>query len=433
MTDTPQASAASNPQAVLLVEHYFRHEYGRLVSTLARVFGFHRVDVVEDGVQAAMMSALTAWAQNGQPADPSGWLYRAAHNQVLDALRRGAVRSKSAPALQREAEAHGESLPPDSHFPREIADDQLRMLFVCCDDAIPRESQLVIALKTLCGFSTGEIARRLFISEENVHKRLARARARLREMNVVTETPALETLRDRIENVHMVLYLLFNEGYNSADSDSLIRRELCEEAIRLCVILAEHPLVGTATTRALLALMFLHSARFDARLDGSGAMLLLEEQDRGLWDRELITIGTDWLARSAEGDTFSRYHIEAAIAAEHCFAPTFEQTNWEEIVSLYEALDRIAPSPLHVMNRAIAVAHARGAESGLEILRSVVPPAWLAGFYLWDAVLGELEKRAGNLDQARRHLQRALESAPTEPERTLLRRRLSDLRSFSAK
>ena len=299
------------------------------------------------------------------------------------------------------------------------------MLFICCDEAIPRESQLVFALKTLCGFSVPEIALRLFTSEANVYKRLARARDRLREMAPEIETPPLDTLKSRLPSVQAVLYLLFNEGYLSSHAEEAIRRELCDEAVRLATLLAEHPIGAVPETFALLALMHLHAARLGARRDATGGLLLLEEQDRSLWDRERMRIGAEWLERSATGDVFSRFHAEAGIAAEHCFAPSFEHTRWKEIADLYAMLEHIDPSPLHTMNRAVAIAEWQGPDAGLAVLEALAPPAWLAGSYLWDAVLGDLHRRAGNLESAQRHRDRALASAPTEAVRDLLRRRLA--------
>jgi RNA polymerase sigma-70 factor (ECF subfamily) len=226
-----------------------------------------------------------------------------------------------------------------------MLDDMLRMLFVCCDEAIPWESRLVLALKTLCGFSTAEIALRLFTSEANVHKRLGRARDRLRQAPPNVDAP-LGTLRSRLPDVYAVLYLLFNEGYLSAHDQHAIRRELCDEAVRLTTLLAEHPVGAVPETFALLALMHLHVARLGSRVDAMGGLLLLEEQDRSLWDRERIQLGAEWLARSAVGDVFSRFHAEAGIAAEHCFAPSFQATRWNVIADLYAMLERIAPSPL---------------------------------------------------------------------------------------
>ena len=329
--------------------------------------------------------------------------------------------------LEREAgdRAGEDGHPAPSYFADEVRDDLLRMLFVCCDDAIPRESQLVLALKTLCGFSAAEIALRLFTTEANVHKRLGRARARLREAPPDLETPPLGELRSRLPSVHAVLYLLFNEGYLSSHAEQAIRRELCDEAIRLATLLAEHPVGAVPETFALLALMHLHAARLAARLDGLGGLLLLEEQDRSLWDRERMRLGAEWLARAASGEAFSRFHAEAGIAAEHCFAPSFRETRWKEIAELYSMLERIAPSPLHTLNRAVAVAEWQGPEAGLALLQGLAPPAWLAGSYLWDAVLSDLYRRVGNLEPARQHRERALGSAPSEAVRELLRRRLA--------
>jgi RNA polymerase sigma factor (sigma-70 family) len=417
--DRPGVAAAPG-----LVEHFFRHEYGRLVALLTRKAGVRQIDRVEDAVQAALLAALTAWTAQGRPDDPGAWLYRVASNNLVGELRQTAGRLR---ILERTVDAEVESgdAPASAYFAGEVADDMLRMLFICCDDAIPRESQLVFALKTLCGFSTAEIALRLFTSEANVYKRLGRARDRLRDTSPDIQTPPLDTLRSRLSNVHAVLYLLFNEGYLAAHAEQAIRRELCDEAVRLATLLAEHSVGAVPETFALLALMHLHAARLGARSDGMGGLLLLEEQDRSLWDREQMRVGVEWLERSARGEVFTRYHAEAGIAAEHCFATSFAETRWKEIADLYAMLDRIAPSPLHTMNRAVALAEWQGPDAGLALLQALAPPAWLAGSYLWDAVLGDLHRRAGNLDIAQRHRERALASAPTAAVRDLLRRRLT--------
>jgi len=382
------------------------------------------IELVEDAVQGALLAALTAWTAHGLPDDPGAWLYRVAYNNLIGDLRRNAGRLR---ILERIADTVAESgdHPPPPYFAGEVRDDMLRLLFICCDDSIPRESRLVLAQKTLCGFSTSEIALRLFTTEANVHKRLARARDKLREAAPDTQTPPLEALQSRLPSVHAVLYLLFNEGYLSAHAEQAIRRELCDEAIRLATLLAEHPVGAVPETFALLALMQLHAARLAARVDVMGGLLLLEEQDRSLWDQERMRLGAEWLERAANGEVFSRFHAEAGIAAEHCCAPSFGQTRWKEIADLYAMLERIAPSPLNTMNRAVAVAEWQGPEAGLALLQGVVPPVWLAGSYLWDAVLGDLHRRAGNFDIAQRHRERALASAPTDAVRDLLRRRLA--------
>jgi RNA polymerase sigma factor (sigma-70 family) len=392
------------------------------VATLARVAGLHHLALAEDAVQAAFTAALETWTSRGLPEDPGAWLYRVAHNRLLGDLRRRAGRQR---ILEATGEGTEQGDPPPSHFPTEVRDDMLRMLFVCCHDAIPLESRLVLALKTLCGFDTAEIALRLFTTEANVHKRLARARERLRAVAPDIETPPLPDLRSRLPGVHAVLYLLFNEGYLAAQGEEAIRRELCEEAIRLATLLAEHPVGAVPESFALLALMHLHAARLDARVDGAGGLLLLEEQDRTRWDRDRIQLGLQWLARAASGDVFSRYHAEAGIAAEHCLAPSFRQTRWQEIAELYAMLERIAPSPLHTLNRAVATAEWRGPEAGLALLRGLEPPGWLTGSYLWEAVAADLHRRAGDLEQARSHRERALDLAPTQAIRDLLGRRLA--------
>jgi len=392
-----------------LPEHWFRRELGRLVSILSRRFGFHRIELCEDAAQTALLQATQSWSSK-LPDDPGAWLYRVAHNHVLDELRR-----------EKRDERYLADVQVD-YAQQEVQDDVLRLLFVCADPAIPPESQLVLALKTLCGFSTQEIALRLFQSEEAVHKRLQRARARLRED---AEVQSLDP--ERARSVLHMLYLLFNEGYSSAQPDRVIRRELCDEALRLALLLREDPAGALPETDALVALMCFHAARFDARVDGMGGLLLLEEQDRSRWDRDLVRRGLDHLARSARGGVFSRYHAEAGIAAEHCLAPSYAATNWAEIVRLYQVLERIAPSPLNVLNGAIALAEWKGPDAGLAAIEAIEAPSWLAGYYLWDATLGELHRRRGDRARALAHTKAALAAAPTNPEKALLERRMKEI------
>jgi RNA polymerase sigma factor (sigma-70 family) len=407
-----------------LVEHHFRHEYGRLVAVLVRRVGLQHLEAVEDAVQAALATALTAWVTDGIPDSTGAWLYRVAHNHLLGALRKEQGHQH---ILARAADERADSgdQPVAPAFAGEVRDELLRMLFVCCDETIPEESRLVLALKTLCGFSTGEIAFRLFTTEASVYKRLARARDRLRQGEVDTQTPRLEPLRSRLPGVHAVIYLLFNEGYLSMQAEHAIRAELCEEAIRLGTLLATHPVGAAPPTFALLALMHLHAARLASRQDATGGLLLLEEQDRSLWDAEHLRQGATWLARAAQGDVFTRFHAEAGIAAEHCFAPSFAETRWNEIAELHAMLERIDPSPIHRLNRAVAVAEGQGPRAGLAALDGMVPPAWLDGHYLWEAVLADLHHRAGNAAAAARHRDQALTAAPSTAVRQLLQRRLT--------
>jgi RNA polymerase sigma factor (sigma-70 family) len=406
-----------------LGEHFFRHEYGRLVAVLSRRFGVQHLEAIEDGVQSALLTALESWTAGGAPENPSAWLFRAAHNQVAGELRKQARRGRLL-ELGDAAEPGADGSAASAYLTGDVKDDLLRMLFTCCDDAIPVESQLVIALKTLCGFDVREIAERLFTSEANVYKRLGRARQRLREIPVLLDDLGSEQLTSRLPAVRAIVYLLFTEGYLSSHAETAIRRELCDEGKRLGLLLAEHPVSGTPETFALLALMHLHAARSSARQDASGGLLLLEEQDRTLWDQGEIQTGLDWLARSARGDVFSRYHAEAGIAAEHCLAPSFAETRWQRIVECYELLERLAPSALHTLNRAVATAELRGPEAGLSLLEGLEPPSWLAGSYLWAAVLADLHRRCGQHESAQRYREAALGSAPSAAVKDLLTRRL---------
>lgn len=410
-------------------EPQFRHEHGRLVAMLSRRLGLRHLQTVEDAVQSALLAAFERWTAAGRgPENPSAWLYQAALNNVLWELRQRARR-------ERLAEQHGSgeggavAEAPTASLERDVADDLLRMMFVCCDDFIPVESQLAIALRTLCGFDVREIADRLFTTEANVYKRLGRARSRLRELGSLPDDLSGEQFASRLPAVQGILYLLFTEGYLSAQADVAIRRDLCDEATRLATVLAEHPAGGTPETFALLALMHLHAARMTARQDGSGGLLLLEEQDRGLWDQREVQLGLSWLARSAAGSVFSRYHAEAGVAAEHCLAPSFERTRWDRIVDCYELLERVAPSALHTLNRAVAVAEWRGPAAGLSELEALEPPSWLAGSYMWSAVLADLHRRCGHRAEARRYREVALASAPSQTIKDLLARRLGEPRS----
>lgn len=402
---------------VELVEHFFRHESGRLIASLVRRVGLQHLEHVEDSVQAALATALTAWTAHGTPRDPSAWLFQVALRNVLATLRANRRHAD----LAASAAVNAPSPEPTVTFESEVGDELLRMMFVCCAETIPPESRLVFTLKTLCGFSTSEVAARLLTSEANVHKRLQRARDTLRELP--TEVDALETQRARLQSVQGVLYVLFNEGHLSASEPRGIRAELCDEAIRLATLLATHRFGAEPSTFALLALMHLHAARLNARVDENG-LLLLEEQDRSTWDTGHLQQGALWLSKAGEGSVLTRFHVEAGIAAEHCFAPSFAETNWRAIAASYELLERIDPSALHTANRAVAIAQIDGPAVGLALISSVVAPPSVERHFMWNAVLADLCSRAGELERARHHRTMALAAAPSEAIRVTLERRL---------
>jgi RNA polymerase sigma-70 factor (ECF subfamily) len=415
----------SEPRA--LVEHFFRHEFGRLVAVLTRSLGVRRLALVEDVVQAALVQAMETWSRRGVPDDPPGWLYRTARNLAIDALRRERVLAQALPRLADDAER--ELSPLEVHLAGEIGDDPLRLLFVCCHEAVPAESRIALALRMLCGFNTAEIARALLATEANVQKRIERARDRLRELEIDLDTPPAEQLCARLEAVLAVVYLLFSQGCYVTHGDSPIRRDLCDEARRLGRMLAAHPVGDVPAVHALLALMCFQSARFDARVALDGAIVLLEEQDRSAWNWGDVREGMASLAKSAAGDELTRYHVEAGIAWEHCRAATFADTDWQRIAELYDTLDRIAQSPLHALNRAVAEAYLHGPQAGLERLAAVPKERVPARYPGWHAVIGELHFRVGQHAAAAHAWQEALRLTTAGADQEYLRRRLAACQS----
>lgn len=409
-----------------LEEHFFRREFGRLVALLTRSLGVRRLELVEDVVQTALAQALETWARRGVPEDPAGWLYRAARNLAIDALRREQTHARALPRLADQAER--ETPPTEVRFADEIGDEPLRLLFVICHEAVPVESRVAFALRTLCGFSTAEIARGLLTTEANVQKRIERARDRLRDLNVDFDEPAAPRLGARLEAVLAVVYLLFSQGCHATHADVPIRRDLCDEARRLARTLADHPGGDVPAVHALLALMCFHAARFDARVALDGGGVLFEHQDRSAWNWSDVREGMEWLAKSAAGDELTRYHLEAGIAWEHCRAPTFADTDWRRIAESYDALDRVAPSPIHALNRAVAEVHLHGPQAGLDRLSVVAPENVPARHPGWHAVVGELHFRLGRLSAAEQAWREALRLTSAAADQVFLRRRLDELR-----
>src|SRR6516165_8501446 len=318
--------SAIQPESVApLVEHFFRHSAGRLVAVLTRIFGWQKFDLVEDMVQATLVDALQSWRLRGVPENPSAWIHRVAKNKIVDALRRDKIGQGALERWAATRPVHEEGL-DELFLDAEIEDSQLRMIFACCHPQLARENQLALTLKTLAGFGNSEIARALLVTEESIKKRLQRATRDLVDHQVTLDPPDVSHLIERLDVVHQVLYLLFNEGYSSSKGDPPIRGDLCEEAARLCYLLCGPSRCSTPTTHALMALMLFHAARLDARLDHNGTILLIEDQDRSKWDHRLIHRAKQFLDRSAEGTTVSPFQLEAGIALCHCVAESFAET-----------------------------------------------------------------------------------------------------------
>jgi RNA polymerase sigma factor (sigma-70 family) len=408
-------------------DHLFRREAGRMVSVLTRIFGVHNLALAEDVAQDAFCRALEVWKFRGVPENPSAWLMATAKNCALDALRRDRTARTYAPELGRLLESEWTLVPVvDELFGANvIKDDQLRMMFSCCHPQLPEEAQVALVLNILCGFSVNEIAAAFVSSHAAIEKRITRAKKVLATSLKLFDVAATAEFSARLPAVHRALYLLFNEGYHGASAETAVRVELCREAMHLTALLLEHPLGATPVTHALGALMGLHAARLPTRVDTSGNLSSLFEQDRSQWDQELVANGLKLLELSASGSELTEYHLEAAIAANHARALRMEDTDWGAIVSLYDALMTIRPSPIVALNRAIAIAQNEGPERGLQEINLIADSDRLASYPFYSAALGELEMRCGRNEAARGYFRAALALARNPMERRFFDQRIS--------
>ncbi len=427
-SDPPPTSPSPPPDrghASELVEHFFRHVTGRLHAALARLLGPHNLSLVEDVAQEAMLREFRAWSYGGPPANPSAWITQVAMNLARDALRhRRMSSSKEDNIITHIEQTMSAGSPPAAvrdGDPR-IRDDTLRLMFVCCHPSVPPDAQVVLALKVLCGFSTGEIARAFLSTEAAIEKQLTRTKQRIGEAGLAFELPVGAELAARLDGVRAALYLLFNEGYKASAGERLLREELCQEAVRLTWLLTGHPAGRNPKSHALLAFMLLSAARFPARLDEQGDLLRLDDQDRMKWDRDLIERGLRHLALAAEGSELSEYHLQAGIAACHCLAPDYASTDWPRILRLYDDLLRLKPSPVVMMNRAVALAHVHGPQAALDALAAMPQRERLDSHYLLHAIEGELLHRLKRHEEAVASFRRALHLAKVGPEQTHLTR-----------
>ena len=409
-----------------LAEHFFRREAGPLIAALTRIFGVHNLALAEDVVQDAFCRATEVWRVRGVPENPSAWLMATAKNRALDRVRRERTALTFAPLLSRHLESEWTLAPAvnDAFEPAAVRDGQLQMMFSCCHPKLPEEAQLALILNILCGFGAHEIAAAFLTGRAAIEKRISRGKQALATAKELFDL-AGNDIEARLPTVQRALYLLFNEGYHGASAETPVHAELCDEAIRLVALLREHPPAATPATDALAALMHLHAARLPAKVDSAGDLSALVHQDRSRWDAERIAAGLELLGRSARGNEVTPYHLEAAIAAEHASAPTLAETNWGTIVSLYDKLMALAPSPVVALNRAIAIAERDGAEAGLQAMRVIEDTARLATYPFYQAALGELELRRGDRAAAAVHFRAALAVARSEPERRFLEKRIA--------
>ncbi len=418
------AAPPSSAQPAQLVENFFRHETGRLHGALVRLLGVHNLSLAEDVAQEALLKALHTWSMGGVPANPSAWITRVAMNLAKDALRHQRMSAAKEPAVITHIEQTFATPAVALEGAHEIRDDALRLLFVCCHPSLTPDAQVVLALKVLCGFSTSEIARAFLTSEAAIEKQLTRTKQRIRDANIGFVIPEGPDLSERLDGVLSALYLLFNEGYKASAGDRLLREDLCREAVRLTSLLIVHPAGRTARSHALLALMLLTAARFPSRLDEHGDLLRLDDQDRSKWDQALIERGLMQLAEAAQGSELSEYHLQAGIAAIHCTAADFASTDWARILRHYDELNRLKPSPIVALNRAVVVAHLHGPQAGLASIAEIPEGNRLDSHYLLHAVVGELRWRLNDHRAAAESFRRALQLAQVGPEQLYLTRML---------
>ncbi len=416
------------PEAKSVVEAVFRQESGRIIATLIRIAG--SFDLAEEAMQEAFASALTNWPAKGVPDNPGAWITAVAHRKLIDHGRRERTRrEKQEPLLYetptvQQPEADALFDPVTMLYP----DDRLRLIFTCCHPALNQEAQVALTLRTLGGLTTPEIARAFLVPEPTMAQRLVRAKRKIQQAHIPYEVPPRSQLRERLASVQEAIYLVFNEGYSATAGDSLIRRELCAEAIRLgrtlCELLPDEP-----ENLGLLALMLLHDSRRDARIDSQGRLVTLEDQDRRLWDQERIREGLALVDRALGMRAGGSYQLQAAIAALHAQVQSPAETDWRQIAALYQALLRIAPSPVVALNHAVALAMSEGLELGLKQIEQVGASGGLEQYHLYHAARADILRRLNRKEEAAAAYREALRLATNGVEQDYLRQRLSQLQN----
>lgn len=398
----------------------YEEESRRVLATLIRILG--DFTLAEDALHDAFAAAVEQWPREGVPRNPRAWLISAGRFKAIDAIRRRTRFDESTTEIADRLAGE----PSTIEFSDEVvADDQLRLIFTCCHPALPPEARVALTLREVCGLTTEEIARAFLAAPPTVAQRIVRAKAKIRAAKIPYEIPSRADLPERLDTVLQVIYLVFNEGYSASFGESVTRADLSGEAVRLGRLLLD--LLPDPEVMGLLALMLLTEARREARTSASGELILLEDQDRSSWNRELIREGVSLVERALRSGRFGPYSIQAAIAAVHSEAPSTRETDWAEIVGLYDVLLRLAPSPIIALNRAVAIAMRDGPAAGLEIVDALLDHGHLTDYHLAHATRGELNRQIGRIDVARAAFTRALELVQQEPERRFLEGRIAGL------
>jgi len=419
-------SPMNEPSSPVLLEHLFRRQAGRIVSWLTGLLGSQHLQLAEDSVQEAMLRAAQTWPFQGVPEKPEAWLFRVAHNHAISALRRSSRFEDNAGELIAALEATTHCI-EDVEVEQSLRDDELRMIFMCCHPELAQDARVALSLKLVCGFSVSEIARIFMAEESTIAQRLVRAKRLIREQSLPLLVPYKTGLRDRLNSVLEVIYLMFSGGYAAHTGEELIRRDVCLEALRLGQLVAASSMAAPRVD-ALVALMALQAARLPARTDAAGDLVLLEEQDRSLWDGELIALGFRCFDQSIAGEEISEWHVQAAIAATYAAAESSEAIDWPAILEHYDQLLEMTASPVVALNRAVVVVKVHGAEAALAALAPLEGHAVMRGYHLLPAVRGRVLAELGRLAEAEAAFSAALECDCAEPERRFLQRQLESVR-----
>ena len=411
------------PDATATIESLYRSDWGRIVATLIRLV--RDFDLAEECAQEAFTAAVDQWGEGGVPNLPRAWIIQTARNKAIDRIRR---RGRYAEKLESYvATGFARTVEEPQYDTEEIPDDRLRLIFTCCHPALAPDAQVALTLRTLCGLETHEIARAFLVPEATMAQRLVRAKRKIRDAGIPYIVPETNDLKERLEAVLTVIYLVFNEGYVATRGGALVRADLCAEAIRLgrlirALMLPQPPAEATG----LVALMLLHDARRDARFDEAGELVTLEKQDRTRWNRQQIDEALPLVQESLRGRP-GPFALQAAIAAAHCGAARPEETNWGEIVRLYNLLERVQPSPVVTLNRAVAVAMSGGTSEALEVIDRLAASSDLEKYHLLHATRADLLRRLGRLEEAAKSYRQALGLVTNDSERRFLERRLREV------